>query len=500
MSTDQTFGPWQVKSLLGEGAFGEVYACVHTDDPGCRAAVKVLKPDLSRYPALRKRFESEASMLRTLGRTPHPHVTAFLGHEEARDDAPAWVALELVDGVEVRDVLEDLRRPDGRVFGGDPRSRLDFARAVGLAVARAAAHAHAVGIVHRDIKPENVMMDGTGRLVLVDFGVSRDARASRQTGEAAKSPHTPVYAAPEILRNEAIAQRWESRVDVYALGVTLYEILTGQTPGLPMAEGADGSKIHLPRARPLAVPEVYPPWVVALVREMTAPEARHRPDMAGVEARFDVADADTAPEPSVITPPTLAPVDTLETLDAGSFDDALPPVAAPAPPPVRPPPVRPPPVVSAPATRGALPILWIAVALGLSGAALGAGVWFSQAPTTAVADPAPDAAPSSGTAPIPVTAPSAVTAPTAAAAPIPSAPRLSPPPCRRAPSPGRPRSRPHPRLLRHRRPRRSRPPPTLSSPASPSTPPATSSSLWSTTSRPIRRGWPASPLRRSEGW
>jgi eukaryotic-like serine/threonine-protein kinase len=203
---------YRVEELIGAGAMGEVYRAA---DPGLgrKVAVKILAEDHRDNGELRARFVREA---RAVAAVTHPNVVQVFLTGEHR--GLPFLAMEFLAG---RD-LGGLVRTDG------PLSSLEAARAVrdasqGLAAAAAA------GLVHRDVKPSNLMrLDGTGVVKVADFGLAKPAAPSDDPGLTAQGivVGTPDYIAPEQARGEPI----DARVDLYALGCSLYFLLTGTPP------------------------------------------------------------------------------------------------------------------------------------------------------------------------------------------------------------------------------------------------------------------------------
>jgi serine/threonine protein kinase len=143
----------------------------------------------------------------------HPAVVKSFRHDESNK---VYIAMELAEGQPLRQVLSEQRK-------------LPVERAVkiALAVCDALEYIHLQGVVHRDLKPENIMIDGEDRIKLIDFGIASRAGAKRLTfGKFSQVMGTPDYIAPEQVKGK----RGDARSDVYALGVLLYEMLTGQTP------------------------------------------------------------------------------------------------------------------------------------------------------------------------------------------------------------------------------------------------------------------------------
>jgi hypothetical protein len=209
-----TLGGWRLEHLVGRGGMGRVYRAKDAKDRV--AALKVLPQELAEDPSFVRRFHREAKVMASLS---HPHVVEVLGQGE--DDGRLWFAMEFVRG-------ETLRR---RIEQG-PLPPKEAARIAGE-VASALSYAHGRGIVHRDLKPENVLLDEEGRVHLTDFGLLRLVRDEAMHEASTHLTRTDVilgtyeYMAPEQRRG---AKDVDARADVFALGVILYEMLTGSLP------------------------------------------------------------------------------------------------------------------------------------------------------------------------------------------------------------------------------------------------------------------------------
>lgn len=203
-------GAFEIESCLGEGGSSVVYAARRVSDFQQRVAIKLLRAHVGASVARRFGMERE-----TLARLNHPHI-GKLYDAGMLSDATPYLVLELVPG---RDWAQWLSadRPPLRVRIG---KFLDVCSAV--------EYAHQQLLVHRDIKPTNLMIDGDGRAVLLDFGIAKlldDSQSATLTREGGFAL-TPAYAAPEQLRGEPVS----TATDVYALGLVLYETLTGSRP------------------------------------------------------------------------------------------------------------------------------------------------------------------------------------------------------------------------------------------------------------------------------
>ena len=209
-------GPYRVVRELGRGGQGTVYLAQDTRLPR-RVAVKVMHGMADFAPEDRLRFVREAELASKLD---HPNICTV--YEAGEAGGLGYLAMRYVEGESLADWIASRRRGAGSA----PADR-DFALTVVEDLARAVHRAHQLGIVHRDIKPGNVLLDEGGRPVLTDFGTARDLDAQTLTlsGEAIG---TPAYMAPEQITGRARQFDW--RVDVYALGVTLYECATLSLP------------------------------------------------------------------------------------------------------------------------------------------------------------------------------------------------------------------------------------------------------------------------------
>lgn len=212
-------GPWRLTQHLAQGGMGTVWEAERDDGAfAMTVAVKVLRAGLT-TDALRRRFHDERELL---ARLDHPSIVRLLDGG-THEDVP-YLVMERVDGTAI-DAWCDARALD-----------VDARLALMLDVFDAVAHAHGALVVHRDIKPNNVLVDAEGRPRLVDFGISTSAGAPSEGG-LTSSPLTPRYASPEQLRDEPVT----TSSDVFALGVLLFELLTGTTAHPPGARAPDAA-------------------------------------------------------------------------------------------------------------------------------------------------------------------------------------------------------------------------------------------------------------------
>ncbi len=205
----QQFRPYRIERFLGEGGMGTVYLAEREDFPN-RVAIKILR-DAWMSPTRRARFADEQRLLAQLN---HPYIARIYDADTLPDGAP-WFAMEYIEGVSLTDFCKPLPITE----------RLSLFRNACEAVK----YAHDHLIVHRDLKPSNILVTNDGTVKLLDFGIAKQiGEGSAQTDRTRTAMRlmTPEYASPEQVRGEPAG----TLADVYALGVILYELLTGQRP------------------------------------------------------------------------------------------------------------------------------------------------------------------------------------------------------------------------------------------------------------------------------
>jgi len=210
-------GKYRILARLGKGGMGIVYKAQHIFLEEFRA-LKVMYPHLAQDPKFRHRFLREGKEGRKLRN--NPHIVAIEDQEQA-EDGSLYLAMEYVDGVTLRELLRSARGP------------LPLPRALNIAkgIAEGLQAAHVLGIVHRDIKPDNILMarDAAGNDVakVADFGIMSLCEGSTVMGT--RPLLTAPYASPEQWQAQP-GSKPDPRTDLYALGITMYEMLTGRLP------------------------------------------------------------------------------------------------------------------------------------------------------------------------------------------------------------------------------------------------------------------------------
>jgi hypothetical protein len=204
-------GPYRIVCPLGRGGMGTVYEADEIDS-GRRVALKVLKERLH-DPRERERFNREGRLAASLN---HPHCVFVFAASEV--DGRLAIAMELMQGT-----LADRLKAHGTL---PPAQAVDAA----LQLISGLEAAAAIGILHRDVKPSNCFVSADGVIKIGDFGISRSLRPTQESETAfstrTRFAATPAYASPEQLRGSAL----DTRADIYSLGATLYELLTGRPP------------------------------------------------------------------------------------------------------------------------------------------------------------------------------------------------------------------------------------------------------------------------------
>jgi hypothetical protein len=253
-------GPYELQSELGRGAMGVVYLARHAT-LGRLCAVKVLIGGALADAEAVERFRRESALA---SRVQHPNVVAV--YDVGFANGVYFYVMEHCPGRTLKTLLKE-------------REKLPSEEAARLAaqVARGLAAAHVAGIVHRDVKPANIILEeGTTRPRITDFGLARDSTQTKdaltRTGDLVG---TPSYMSPEQL----VGRRGiDARSDVYALGVLLYEMLSGRRPFLAATTAELSAKVLTEEPRPLrsVAPEVPPPLEAIVAKAMArAPEGRY---------------------------------------------------------------------------------------------------------------------------------------------------------------------------------------------------------------------------------
>ncbi|MDZ4402818.1 serine/threonine-protein kinase [Prosthecobacter sp.] len=212
------FPQLEILECLGRGGMGVVYKA-RQKSLNRLVALKLLAPERADDAKFAARFEKEAQALAALN---HPHIVTI--HDFGQAGGFYFLLMEFIDGVNLRQAMTA------------GRFTPEQALAIVPPVCEALQYAHEHGIVHRDIKPENLLMDKEGRVKIADFGIAKIVARESSRGSGDEEPRedsrttalgTPTYAAPE---QQSDPRHADHRVDIYSLGVVLYELLTGELP------------------------------------------------------------------------------------------------------------------------------------------------------------------------------------------------------------------------------------------------------------------------------
>ena len=218
MTEPAKIGRFEVISEIGRGAMGVVYDAV---DPILERVVAIKTINMALDPAEKEHYEKRFTVeARAAGSLNHPNIVTI--YDIGRSGDLAYMAMEFLEGRELKDLMA--------------ANEVSADRALDIAaqVADGLAYAHARDVVHRDIKPANIMILSDGRVKITDFGIARmrTAEVRTQTGVVLGSPR---YLSPEQVLGKTV----DARVDIFSLGVVVYEMVTGQAP----FKGADVSSL-----------------------------------------------------------------------------------------------------------------------------------------------------------------------------------------------------------------------------------------------------------------
>jgi len=253
---------YRIEQILGRGGMGIVYRATDTQLDEV-VAIKTLLPWMVRDEVGRERFKDEIRLTRRL-----THRNVVRTHDFGEFDGTWYLTMEFVEGLTVRELLDARGK-----LGVEP------ALAIGTQLAQSLVVAHEMGVIHRDIKPQNLLLDADGVLKVMDFGVARLAERTTGQTEAGSIVGTPAYMSPEQLTGEAV----DGRSDLYAVGVVLYEVLTGQLPiDAPNVMGLFTRVLNEVPKRAGQVVEGVPPGLDELISQLLAKNADDRVPSAAV--------------------------------------------------------------------------------------------------------------------------------------------------------------------------------------------------------------------------
>lgn len=205
----ERIGPYRLLQRLGAGATGEVYKAIH-DTLKRPAAIKLMAPELAASRENVERFLREARVVSSLR---HPNIVLVFDAGEL--EGRFYIAMEFIEGESLARYLEKkgaLNEEEALLLLSQSLMGLDAA--------------HEKGLVHRDIKPENLLLDQSRRLHIADFGLVMETSTTSALTVSGKVMGTPQYISPEL----ADGEKPDARCDLYSLGVTFYEVLTGELP------------------------------------------------------------------------------------------------------------------------------------------------------------------------------------------------------------------------------------------------------------------------------
>jgi len=204
-----TLDHYRIESLVARSGMASIFRAVDLDT-GTPVAIKLPHPEMECDPVLFDRFQREQEIGATLD---HPHVMKVA---PADGHSRIYMVMEWVEGRLLRKVLIETKKMP-----------VERAVKIALDIAEALDYIHTHGVVHRDLKPENIMVNADGDIKLIDFGIAGKEGSRRLTfAKLSQVMGTPDYISPEQVKGK----RGDGRSDIYALGVMLYEMLTGEVP------------------------------------------------------------------------------------------------------------------------------------------------------------------------------------------------------------------------------------------------------------------------------
>jgi serine/threonine-protein kinase len=281
-------GRYQILGLIGSAGMGTVYRArdLELDEV---VALKMLRAHLVDQPDMLERFRREVKLAR---RVTNQNVARTFDIGE--QDGEKFLSMEYIDGPSLGKICEGGRLPIPRIVD------------IGAQVCAGLGAAHAAGVVHRDLKPDSVLLGKDGRVVITDFGIASawELGSSARTLGRGTPVGTPAYMAPEQVEEEAII---DARADLYALGVMLYEMATGQQPwrGSSIMKVAV-ARLTQPPPDPRAVAPDLPTSLAELILRLMARRPDDRPPDAASVAEALATVTHSGAVPPVATQPAIS--------------------------------------------------------------------------------------------------------------------------------------------------------------------------------------------------
>jgi serine/threonine-protein kinase len=229
---------YRIEAPVARSGMASIYRAVDTRNNRV-VALKIPHPDMEADPILFDRFQRESAIGEKLD---HPRIMRVFGGEKR---SRIYMVMEWCEGRLLRDILIE-----GRI---DP----DRANGIAVAVLEALEYIHENGVVHRDLKPENIMVDSEDNVKLIDFGIAGDSAAKRLTyANLTAALGSPNYISPEQVKGK----RGDGRSDIFAMGVILYEMLTGEVPftGSTPMEVINDRLLNYPKPPSVLEPSISP--------------------------------------------------------------------------------------------------------------------------------------------------------------------------------------------------------------------------------------------------
>ncbi|MGA8730675.1 MAG: serine/threonine-protein kinase [Terracidiphilus sp.] len=273
---------YRIEAPVARSGMASIFRAVDTRDNRI-VALKIPHPDMEADPILFDRFQREAAIGEKLN---HPMVMRVYGGEKR---SRIYMVMEWCDGRLLRQILDE-----GKISQ-------DRAIRIAISVLEGLEYIHENGVIHRDLKPENIMVDAQDNVKLIDFGIAGDAGARRLTyANFTATLGTADYISPEQIKGK----RGDGRSDIYALGIILYEMLTGKQPfsGSSPMEAMNDRLLNYPTPPSVADPSISPQLQEVLYRALErdpknryasahefANDLKHL-DQVGVEDRPELRD------------------------------------------------------------------------------------------------------------------------------------------------------------------------------------------------------------------